>query len=147
MAHEGNIKLLCKYILLRSLNPWTMRISDTLVWISALLSLCGLLGRTHVPMSNWSISVSRSPEEALIASKQGEKSKKKECSRALSAEYKNYCTPTYSHQLSVFLPFLSRRAAFAMFSTMYFLLASEILSKQAAKRNPSLEEAMVIFLE
>ncbi len=33
-----------------------------------------------------------------------------------------------------------------MFSTMYFLLASEIFSKQAAKQSPSLEEDMVIFL-
>lgn len=34
-----------------------------------------------------------------------------------------------------------------MFSTMFFLLASEMFSKQAAKRSPSLEEDMVIFLE
>lgn len=33
-----------------------------------------------------------------------------------------------------------------MFSTMYFLLASEMFSKQAAKRSPTLEEDM-IFLE
>lgn len=50
MAHEGNIKPLCKYILLRSLKSWTMLISDTHPpkWISALLSFCGLSERAHV---------------------------------------------------------------------------------------------------
>lgn len=32
-----------------------------------------------------------------------------------------------------------------MFSTMCFLLASEMFSKQAAKRSPNLEEDMLIF--
>ena len=45
----------------------------------------------------------------------------------------------------LFLPFLSRRAAFAMFSTMHFFLASEMFNKQAAKRSPTRQEDMVIF--
>lgn len=150
MAHEGNIKPLCKYILLRSLKSWTMLISDTRspMWISALLSVCRLLEKSMCAhLSNRSISVSWGPAKAVTAQEQGRKSKKKEeCSVALSALYKNYCIKTLHIRFNclLFLPFFSR-AAFAMFSTTYFLLASEIFSKQAAKQSPSLEEDMGDF--